>query len=93
MKSSAQQHDRSTIAAPQPHRCRRLVGVVAGMVGLSFAAVPLYDLFCDVTGYGGRTQRAESAADRTLEREVIVRFDANVSGLPWDFRPEVPQVQ
>jgi cytochrome c oxidase assembly protein subunit 11 len=83
-------------AARPPHRNRivaaTLVGVVAGMVGLSFAAVPLYDLFCDVTGYGGRTQRAESAADRTLEREVIVRFDANVSGLPWDFRPEVPQV-
>jgi cytochrome c oxidase assembly protein subunit 11 len=83
-------------AAPHPRRNRivaaTLLGVAAGMVSLSFAAVPLYDLFCDLTGYGGRTQRAESAADRTLERGVIVRFDANISGLPWQFRPEVPQL-
>jgi len=69
-----------------------LVSVVGGMVGMSYAAVPLYRLFCQVTGYGGTTQRAATGADRTLDREVVVRFDANVSGLPWDFRPAVPQV-
>ena len=69
-----------------------LVALVAGMVGLSFASVPLYRLFCQVTGYGGTTQRAEGGADRMLDREMVVRFDANVAGLPWTFTPEVPQV-
>jgi cytochrome c oxidase assembly protein subunit 11 len=69
-----------------------LVGVAAGMVGMAFAAVPLYSLFCQVTGYGGTTQRANAGADRVVDREIVVRFDANVSGLPWVFRPEVPQV-
>ena len=70
-----------------------LAGVVAGMTGLSFAAVPLYRLFCEVTGYGGTTQRAEAAPDPVLDREIVVRFDANVSGLPWSFKPEVPQIR
>ena len=70
-----------------------LAGVVAGMTGLSFAAVPLYRLFCEVTGYGGTTQRAEAAPGQVLDREIVVRFDANVSGLPWSFEPEVPQIR
>ncbi|HYD30125.1 MAG TPA: cytochrome c oxidase assembly protein [Azospirillaceae bacterium] len=66
-----------------------LVAVVAGMVGLSFAAVPLYSLFCRVTGYGGTTQRAEAAASRVLDRTVTVRFNADVNGdLPWGFQPQ-----
>ena len=69
-----------------------LVGVAAGMVGMAFAAVPLYRLFCEVTGYGGTTQRTETGAGRILDREVVVRFDANVAGLPWSFRSEVPQL-
>jgi cytochrome c oxidase assembly protein subunit 11 len=69
-----------------------LVAIVGGMLGLSFAAVPLYSLFCRVTGYGGTTQRAVAGADHTLEREIVVRFDGNVAGLPWTFRPETPQV-
>jgi cytochrome c oxidase assembly protein subunit 11 len=69
-----------------------LAFVAVGMVGLSYAAVPLYRLFCQVTGYQGTTQRADSASGRVLDREVVVRFDANVSGLPWDFRPEIPQI-
>ena len=74
-------------------RHRRTAGglllVVAGMVGLSFAAVPLYDLFCRVTGYGGTVQRAETGADRVLDRTVTIRFDSTVSGsLPWSVRPE-----
>jgi cytochrome c oxidase assembly protein subunit 11 len=70
-----------------------LVVVVAGMVGLAFASVPLYRLFCQVTGYGGTTQQAAAAPDHSIDREVVVRLDGNVAGLPWDFRPEVPQVK
>lgn len=71
-----------------------LAGVVAGMVGLSFAAVPLYQMFCQVTGYGGTTQRADAAPDRILDRTVTVRFDANVDpNLPWTFVPEQRSMQ
>jgi cytochrome c oxidase assembly protein subunit 11 len=68
------------------------VAVVAGMVGLSFAAVPLYTLFCQVTGFGGTTQRADGPADRVLDRKVTIRFDANTNGLDWRFRPMTRQV-
>jgi cytochrome c oxidase assembly protein subunit 11 len=62
---------------------------VVGMVGMAYAAVPLYQLFCQVTGYGGTTQRAEQYSDTVLDRKITVRFDANTSsGLPWDFKPE-----
>ncbi len=68
-----------------------LVSVAAGMVGISYAAVPLYRIFCEVTGYGGTTQRATAGADRVLEQEVVVHLDGNVSGLPWKFGPEAPE--
>jgi cytochrome c oxidase assembly protein Cox11 len=62
--------------------------VVAGMVALSFAAVPLYRVFCQVTGFGGTTQRAEAVAGPVLDRMMTVRFDSNVgAGLPWEFKP------
>ena len=71
-----------------------LAGVVAGMVGLSFAAVPLYSLFCQVTGYGGTTQVAEQVPDAPLERTIKVRFNADVNpGLPWRFQPEQREVE
>jgi len=61
-----------------------------GMIGMAYAAVPLYALFCKVTGYGGTTQRVEQYSDRVLDRKITVRFDANVAGgLPWDFKPVV----
>lgn len=64
------------------------VGVVAGMTALSFAAVPLYDLFCRVTGYGGTTQVAAEASDVVLDRVVRIRFDASMnSSLDWRFQP------
>lgn len=69
-----------------------LLLVVGGMVGMAYAAVPLYDLFCEVTGYGGTTRRAEAADGRSAERRIIVRFDANVVGLPWTFRPAQPEL-
>ncbi len=65
-------------------------GVAAGMLGLAFASVPLYRLFCQVTGFGGTTQRVDKPSTEILERRVTVRFDANVGpGLSWDFQPVV----
>lgn len=64
-------------------------GVVAGMVALSFASVPLYKAFCQITGFDGTTKRADRPADRVLERMIAIRFDATVGqGLPWTFKPE-----
>ncbi len=63
--------------------------IAVSMVGLSFAAVPLYRLYCQVSGYAGTTQRAEKAPDKALDRTLTVRFDSNVaSNLPWTFEPE-----
>ena len=65
-----------------------LASVVAGMIGLSFASVPLYRLFCSATGFGGTTQQAESAPIRVAAGLVTVRFDAQTApGLDWEFRP------
>ena len=62
--------------------------IVAGMVGMAYAAVPLYDLFCRVTGYGGTTQIAQYDSSQILDREITVRFDAsNARGFPWTFEP------
>lgn len=64
------------------------LGGVACMGALSYAAVPLYRLYCQVTGSGGTTQRAEKPSDVVLERTMTVRFDGNVSKeLPWQFKP------
>jgi cytochrome c oxidase assembly protein subunit 11 len=64
-------------------------GLVAAMLGASYAAVPLYDLFCRVTGYGGTTQVASAAPAAALDRTIVVRFDGNVApGLGWRFAPE-----
>jgi cytochrome c oxidase assembly protein subunit 11 len=58
------------------------------MVGVTYASVPLYKLFCQFTGFGGTTQRAEAPPRHVLAREVIVEFDANRgAGLPWTFEP------
>lgn len=65
-----------------------LAGVVVGMVGLAYAAVPLYQLFCQVTGYGGTTQVALAEERPVLERVIKVRFSANTHrDMPWEFRP------
>ena len=67
---------------------------VFAMLGVSYAAVPLYELFCRVTGYGGTTQRVEQFSDEILNRTITVRFDANVSGgLNWDFKPVQREVE
>ncbi len=69
------------------------VAFVVGMVGMAYAAVPLYDMFCKVTGYNGTTKRVEQASDTILDRTIRVTFDANTSGdLPWRFTPVVREI-
>jgi cytochrome c oxidase assembly protein subunit 11 len=63
--------------------------VVLGMTGMAFAAVPLYQAFCKITGYGGTTQEASAAPTQILDRRIEIRFDANVSpDLPVEFAPK-----
>lgn len=71
-----------------------VMAVVVGMIALSFASVPLYSLFCKVTGYGGTTQVSETLPETVLERSVTVNFTADTArNMPWDFRPETRSVE
>jgi cytochrome c oxidase assembly protein subunit 11 len=71
-----------------------LVTVVVTMVGLSFAAVPFYDWFCRVTGYGGTTTTAVAPEGPARAETVTVRFDANNEpDAPWEFRPQERTMQ
>lgn len=71
-----------------------VVSVVIGMLGMAYAAVPLYNLFCRATGYGGTPQIAEKAIETRGQRIMTVRFDSNTSSdLPWDFQPDVPSIR
>ena len=63
-----------------------LAGIFITMLGLSYASVPLYEVFCRVTGFGGTTQIANNAPKIVLDKVVSVRFDTNVNNLPWDFK-------
>lgn len=74
----------------------RRVGLIAlsfagGMLGLGFASVPLYRMFCQVTGFNGTTQRVDEAKAATIavaDRMMSIRFDGNVErGMPWEFKP------
>lgn len=93
MSISAEAETESTNAAQLGARQRLRVGlacavVVAGMVGVAYAAVPLYRIFCQVTGYGGTTNQASAAPGLVLDRDMTIRFDANVSRtMPWSFQP------
>lgn len=72
----------------------QLVGVVVTMASLSFAAVPFYDWFCRVTGFGGTTSVAETGSDVVLDQTVKVRFDASLEqGMPWTFKPVVRSME
>ncbi len=65
-----------------------MAAIVVGMVMLAYASVPLYRLFCQVTGFGGTTQQAATIPQRVLDRHITVRFNTDVSPeLPWKFRP------
>jgi len=83
-------------AAKRNNRTAAIMAVVGlAMLGLAFASVPLYRVFCQVTGYGGTTQRAEAAPGADLAAGWIgVRFDANTSeNLPWKFEPVQERVR
>ena len=58
------------------------------MTGAAFAAVPIYRMFCQVTGFDGATRRATAASDQVLGKTLTIRFDANVRDLPWTFTAE-----
>lgn len=63
--------------------------VVALMVGLAFASVPLYRMFCQITGFGGTTMKADKLPDTQLARKVTVKFVTNTSrNINWSFKPE-----
>jgi len=87
-------------SGPRPRRegrRDRLVALSCGafvlfMVGASFAAVPLYDLFCKTTGFGGTPVRSDAGPKRTAERNFEIRFDSNVNAIPWRFVPEAKSV-
>lgn len=71
-----------------------LLGVVLAMIGLSFAAIPLYRLFCSVTGYGGTPQVGLAAAPGSTSKTIAVRFNANTNpALPWRFAPAQAEVR
>jgi cytochrome c oxidase assembly protein subunit 11 len=85
---------------PDPALARRhrnvalsLTTFVVFMIGVSFAAAPFYDWFCRTTGFGGVPQIATSAPEKKLERKIRIRFDANVAGVPWEFQPEVREIE
>jgi cytochrome c oxidase assembly protein subunit 11 len=77
------QHDKNT------KTLLTVFGAVFFMIGLSFASVPLYDLFCRVTGFGGTTQLSTTLPDTILDRQVTVQFTTAVNNkLPWSFTPD-----
>ncbi|WP_207101007.1 cytochrome c oxidase assembly protein [Paracoccus shandongensis] len=74
--------------SPETKTVTALVAVVLTMGALAWAAVPFYDWFCRVTGYGGTTQVSQAGSDTVLDEVIRVRFDANVDpNLDWTFRP------
>lgn len=82
------------MSAPDPRHAKSartglmLAGVAVVMVGASFAAVPFYDWFCRVTGYGGTVSVAAGDSDAVLDRTIKIRFDASLeAGMPWKFKP------
>lgn len=65
-----------------------LLAVIGAMATLTAFAVPLYQAFCRITGYGGTTQVAERLPSRLIDRTITVRFNADVNAaLPWRFQP------
>jgi len=90
--------DQAPLPTKQARGIRRTAiacaGLAVGMVGLAYAAVPLYDLFCRVTGFDGTPVVRTLPSEEVLNRTIAVRFDANVApGLRWQFSPEQPEVE
>jgi cytochrome c oxidase assembly protein subunit 11 len=83
----------SALKRKNRHLVALLATVAIGMVGMSYAAVPLYDLFCRVTGYGGTTQIAAEKNGTVTQRPIKVRFDAMVTNIDWAFQPLQRQIK
>lgn len=82
-----QTHDKNT------RTLMMVFGIVFVMVCLAFASVPLYNLFCRVTGIGGTTQLSTSLPDKILDRKMTVNFTTDVNRkLPWDFDAEMLRI-
>ncbi len=82
---------------PEPdHRktVLQLVGVVVTMGALAWAAVPFYDWFCRVTGFGGTTATADAGSDVILDQTILIKFDASLErDMPWTFKPVEHEVE
>jgi cytochrome c oxidase assembly protein subunit 11 len=82
----------SKLPSPGSRRNQRLAVictlVFAGMVGAAYASVPLYQAFCQATGFDGTIRRATAAPKVALDKSLLIRFDTNIHGLPWTFTAE-----
>lgn len=79
-----------------PHRktVLQLLGVILFMGGLAWASVPLYDLFCRVTGFAGTTNVAEQGSDVVLDQMITIKFDASKTrDMPWEFKPVAREME
>ena len=75
------------------HKAKRRTAIVSAavvlcMAGAAFAAVPLYKRFCQLTGFDGTVRKADAAPTQVLDKTLVIRFDANVRGVPWEFAPD-----
>ena len=83
----------SSEATSRLHKAKRRTAIVSAavvlcMAGAAFAAVPLYKRFCQLTGFDGTVRKAEAAPTQVLDKTLLIRFDANVRGVPWNFAPD-----
>ena len=76
---------------------RKLMIIVISMFGFGFALVPLYDVFCDITGLNGKTDTEAAQANVEgvdTKRNITVQFISHITpGMPWEFRPEVAEIE
>jgi cytochrome c oxidase assembly protein subunit 11 len=73
---------------PAQKTALKAAGVVVFMGAMAWAAVPAYNFFCKVTGYGGTTNSAETGSDVVLDKTIKIRFDASLErDMPWEFKP------
>lgn len=76
---------------------KRLLLLVVGMFGFGFAMVPLYDVFCEITGINGKPSNVAAVHDNSeidVSREITIQFVASVKrGMPWEFRPEISEMK
>lgn len=85
---------RATLKQRNRNTLMMLAGIVMGMIGLAYASVPLYELFCKVTGFGGTPQRATENNSLIGTRDMTVTFNADLGqNMPWHFRPAVPKMK